>query len=288
MNILLTGATGLVGKAVTRHLQQYIGEHRIFYAVRRPALVRGYLPAKTWQIRQFDFEDPYTYEPALQQIDRLFLLRPPQLTDVRGKITPLLSTAKRLGVQQIVFLSIQGVLHNKWTPHYKIEKAIEEIGIPYTFLRAGFFMQNLLQELLPPIRERDEIFVPAASNRFSFVDTDELGVVAAKALVEQGHKNTAYTLVGTSPTDYYQVAGMLSGVLPRDIRYSNPNVVWFAIKQLLNGKSLPFILVMIMLYRYTRLTPKDQYSHALQRLLHRPPKQLQDFIEEHVAAFEPV
>jgi uncharacterized protein YbjT (DUF2867 family) len=287
MNILLTGATGLVGNAVTHHLQQYAGEHRIFYAVRQPASGKNRLPAQDWQIRQFDFGDTRTYEPALQQIDRLFLLRPPQLTDVKGKIIPLLECAKRLGVQQIVFLSIQGVLSNTWTPHYKIEKAIEQVGIPYIFLRAGFFMQNLTQAMLPSIRERDEIFVPAAANQFSFVDVEELGEVAAKVLVSAGHDNKAYTLVATPPTDYYQVASLLSGVLEREIHYRNPSVLRFIFRELTNGQSLPFILVMIMLYRYTKLMPEDQSPNDLQSLLSHPPKQLQAFIEEHAEEFQP-
>ncbi|NBC09459.1 MAG: NmrA family NAD(P)-binding protein [Bacteroidetes bacterium] len=286
MNILLTGATGLVGQAVTRHLsEQQTEEHQVYYAVRRPTLVRDQLPAKNWQIRQFDFEDPCSYGPALQGIDRLFLLRPPQLTDVKGKVVPLLETAKQLGVKQVVFLSIQGAAHNKWTPHYKMEQAIKRSGLPYTFLRAGFFMQNLLTAMLKDIRERDEIFVPASNNRFNFVDVDELGEVACKTLLETGHEYQAYTLVGTSPLDYYRVAGMLSSVLQRPIRYSNPSVVWFAIKKLIGGTALPFVIIMIILYRYTKLPPKDQYAHTLQRLLHRPPKQLLSFIEENSEAF---
>jgi uncharacterized protein YbjT (DUF2867 family) len=285
MNILLTGATGMVGQAVTRHLEQQTGRHQVYYAVRRPALVRDQLPAKTWQIRQFDFEDPYSYKPALKGIDRLFLLRPPQLTDVKGKIVPLLETAKQLGVKQVVFLSIQGVEHNKWTPHYKIEQAVKRSGLLYTFLRAGFFMQNLLTAMLKDIRERDEIFVPASDNRFNFVDVDELGEVACKTLLEAGHEHQAYTLIGTSPLDYYRVAGMLSSVLQRPIRYRNPSVVWFAIKKLMGGTALPFVIIMIVLYRYTKLTPKDQSAHTLQRLLHRPPKQLLSFIEENSEAF---
>lgn len=287
MNILLTGATGLVGQAVTRHLEQQAGEHQVYFAVRRPALARDQLPAKTWQIRQFDFDDPYSYEPALQDIDRLFLLRPPQLTDIKGKIVPLLETAERLGVEHVVFLSIQAVEHNKWTPHYKMEHAIKHSGLSYTFLRSGFFMQNLLTAMLEDIRDRNEIFVPASDNRFNFVDVDELGEVACKTLLETAHENKAYTLIGTSPMDYYRVASLLSSVLQRPIRYSNPSVVWFAIKKLMKGVALPFVIVMIVLYRYTKLTPEDQYAHTLQRLLHRPPKQLLSFIEENSEAFQP-
>jgi uncharacterized protein YbjT (DUF2867 family) len=281
MNILVTGATGTVGKPIVQYLQQASSEHRLFFAVRRPAVARHEIAAKTWQLRQFDFEDIYSYQPALKDIDRLFLLRPPNLTDIKGYILPLLKAARKAEVKLIVFLSIQSADKNRWTPHYKIEQAIEQSGLNYIFLRPGFFMQNFLQEIKEDIVERDEIFVPAGSNRFSFIDTEELAEVAAKLLLEGADEPQKFTLTGTSPMDYYRVATVASESLGRPIRYSNPNPLWFIIRKLMRGRKFMFAFIQVVLYRFNRVPSSDQYRHTLQRLLYRPPKTLHAFFLEH-------
>lgn len=281
MNILITGATGNVGKPLTHFLQQASSEHRLFFAVRRPAMARHKIAAKTWQLRQFDFEDIYSFQPALEDIDRLFLLRPPHITDVKAYMVPLLNAARKAGVQMVVFLSIQSANKNKWTPHYKIEQEIEKSGIDYVFLRAGFFMQNFLQEIKSDLVKRNEIFVPAGSNRFSFIDAEELGEVAASTLLNAPSSSQKYTLTGTSPMDYYRVATVASEVLGRRIRYSNPSPIWFILKKMMRGRQFMFAFIQVVLYRFNRVPAEDQYRHTLQRLLHRPPKTLSTFFIEH-------
>ncbi len=287
MNILITGATGQVGRAVTQHLQRLSNHEHIYYAVRKPALTREELPAKSWQIRQFDFEDTFSFEAALENIDHLFLLRPPSLTDVDGKVVPLLKAAKKTGLKRIVYLSIQGVDSNKWTPHYKIEQAIKRSGIPYIMLRPGFFMQNLVGPMLEDIRDRDRIFVPAGKNRFNFVDVDEVGEVAARELLRPQIEQDTHTLVAGSPVDFYRVARMLSEVLGRKVKYRNPSLVYFALHKLWKGEAAIFVFVMIMLYRFTTIPAEERYTHRLQRLLQRPPKLLSTYIEENASAFQP-
>lgn len=53
---------------------------------------------------------------------------------------------KEIGIKHIVFLSLLGVEKNPIVPHAKIEAMIKASGIPYTFLRPSFFMQNLLSQ----------------------------------------------------------------------------------------------------------------------------------------------
>ncbi|KQQ62564.1 NmrA family NAD(P)-binding protein [Microbacterium sp. Leaf320] len=46
-------------------------------------------------------------------------------------------------------------------PHYRVEKYLEAVGAPFTFLRPNFFMQNLSTTYREDIRDRDEIYLPA-------------------------------------------------------------------------------------------------------------------------------
>jgi len=165
MDILLTGATGNVGKEVAREL-------RVMGVPFRVGTVK---PGKIVQIdanmeiRRFDFLDPTTFEGAFDGIKHLFLVRPPALADVPKELAPAIRAAVAAGVQHIVFLSLQGVENNRVTPHYKIEQLILELGVRYTFLRASFFMQNLSTTSAHEIKTLSEIRLPVGKAKTSFI-----------------------------------------------------------------------------------------------------------------------
>ena len=95
----------------------------------------------------FDSENSASFEPALKNIDLLFLLRPPQLSSVSKYVAPFIETAAKASVKHIVFLSVQGVQNSKMIPHHKTEKLIVKSGIPHRFLRPAYFLQNFTTTL---------------------------------------------------------------------------------------------------------------------------------------------
>lgn len=285
MSLLITGPTGNIGSSLVHHLLSQGQGDKVVLAVRKPSTASLPLAWAGLSVRAFDFEDTACFAAALEGIERLFLLRPPQLTDVDGTIKPLLKAAGQAGVQQVVFLSIQGVDSNTWTPHYKIEQAVKGSELPFTFLRPGFFMQNFLQEMLPDIQARGELFVPAGARRFNFVDAEEVAAVAAKVLLEAGHEGKAYTLNSTVPIDFYRAASILSEVLGRPIRYARPSSLGFLIKKLMRGTPFIFAAVQVVLYWRDQMDLGERYTHTLQRLLGRPPKRLAEFFAENREQF---
>ncbi|MFW5726606.1 MAG: SDR family oxidoreductase, partial [bacterium] len=142
--ILITGATGNVGREVINALLQSDTPHQLIAGVRNPQESRDAFPeAVQLQHITFDFENTQTFEQALQGVDRLFLLRPPQLSSVDKYFKPLMEALKKHKVEEIVFLSVQGVEQSSVIPHHQIEKLIREYSFSYVFLRPGYFMQNL-------------------------------------------------------------------------------------------------------------------------------------------------
>ncbi|MFW6388097.1 MAG: NmrA family NAD(P)-binding protein, partial [bacterium] len=177
MRILVTGATGTVGRDVVAELSHYDCE--VIPAVRDPE--RTSLANAV----AFDFTDRKTHTSCLSGVDSLFLVRPPAISDVDRSIAPVLDNAARQGVSRIVFLSIQGVESMSWVPHAKIEERIRQTGIQSVFLRAGFFMQNLVAAHLAEIRDEDSIVLPAGRSRTAFVDTRDIAAVAAAELTAE-------------------------------------------------------------------------------------------------------
>ncbi|CAA9236274.1 MAG: hypothetical protein AVDCRST_MAG56-1218 [uncultured Cytophagales bacterium] len=280
--ILVTGATGNVGAATIAHLlAQYAGAVEVTAAVQDVTRARQALLHPELRFVRFNFEDLSTVKAALAGMDKLFLLRPPQLADVRQYLEPVVLAAKAAGVKHVVFLSLQGVEHNKLTPHYKVEQIIRREGLPYTFLRPSFFMQNLSTTHRAEIAERSEIFIPAGRGKTNFVDVRDVGEAAARVLAGENHLNRAYELTGADACDYYEVAALLGRTLGRPIRYANPSVVRFCWRKWREGVPVPFILVMTALYMVARLGKAAGYAPDLQVLLGRVPTSLAQFAEDY-------
>ena len=175
--ILVTGATGTVGSVVCRELESQSVPVRA--AVRTPDQFGGIADETV----RFDFTDPTTYHETFAGVDSMFLVRPPALSRVRRDIVPALAAAVGAGVDHVVFLSVIGADRNPLVPHARIESWLDESGIETTYLRASFFMQNLLTEHRREI-EAGELRIPAGRGETSFVDARDVAAVGAKALTE--------------------------------------------------------------------------------------------------------
>jgi uncharacterized protein YbjT (DUF2867 family) len=280
--VLITGATGNVGAAVARHLLAR-GE-AVVSAVRDAAdsaVVAGSEP------RAFDFENPSGWADALAGVDRLFLLRPPAIADVQQHLFPVIDAALHHGVRQIVFLSLQGVQFNSATPHHAVEKQLRALKAPFTFLRPNFFMQNLSTTYAAEIRDRSEIAVPAGRARTAFIDTDDVGRVAAHVLTEPGHLGKAYTLSGEQSLNYDDVARLLTAELGRKITYTRPSADEYA--EMLSARGMPqdYIDVQAMIYRVVRMNVSALPNRKICRLTGAPATTFAEFAHRERAVWMP-
>ena len=124
--ILVTGATGNVGLEVVRLLHKQ--GHQVRAAVRSHSTLSINLLHSVESVT-FDFEQPQTFELALQGITTLFLVRPPAISQVKKYIYPAIA-AMATGVERVVFLSVLGAERNRIIPHAQIEAHIKSIGLP--------------------------------------------------------------------------------------------------------------------------------------------------------------
>ena len=277
--ILVTGASGTVGRAVAAALAS-TGES-VISAVRNPAGSEFALDPPAGTPRAFDFSDPTGWAGAFAGVDRLFLLRPPAIANVADTLIPVIDTALAHGIRQIVFLSLQGVQFNPATPHHAVEKHLRRRRAPFTFLRPNFFMQNLSTVYRDGIRERGEIYLPAARARTAFVDARDIGRVAARVFTEPGHLGRAYTLSGEQSLDYYQVADILSEVLGRRIVFARPSVDDYLARLAEQGAEADFIAVQKMIYRVVRLGVSACPNRVIRRLSGDPATTFRQFATDH-------
>jgi uncharacterized protein YbjT (DUF2867 family) len=196
-------------------------------------------------------------------------------------MVPAIDAAKAAGVEQIVFLSLIGIEDNQRVPHYAVEQHLLTLGVPYTFLRCSFFMQNLSTTHRAEIRDKNEIYLPVGDGKTSFIDVRDIAAVAALALTTPGHGNKIYDLTGDEALDYYEVAKIFSEILQRPIVYRNPSTVGFLWRELRKGTPIAFAVVMTWLYSSTRKGMAAQITPDLQQLLGRPAITLRQFVTDY-------
>lgn len=280
--ILLTGISGNVGSAVVDYLQ---GANIGFVAGVRN-IEKSKKKDNSIEYIHFDFEVANTYEAALKGVKKVFLVRPPQLTDVKGIFIPFIQKCKEAGVEQIVFLSLLGAQSNPFPPHHKIEKAMLASGIPYTFIRPSFFMQNLSTTHAQDIKESNDLFIPSGKAKISFIDTRDIGEIIGRSLVEKGHENKAYCITGSESITYFQVADSMTRILGRKITYSNPPLFKFRKDMITRGIKKEFATVMMVLYLTTKLGMANHVTDTAEVLLKRKPRTIEDFIKDNVKVWD--
>jgi uncharacterized protein YbjT (DUF2867 family) len=276
--ILVIGALGNVGTEVVKRLQA--AGRKVRAADLNVAALQERFDADVESVH-FDFSKPETFAATFTGIEKIFLVRPPQIANVQRDMFPALDAAKRAGIKHVVFLSLIGVEKANNIPHRKIEKYLEQLGIQTTFLRCSFFMQNLNTAHRKEIKENNEIFVPVGAGKTSFIDVRDIAAVAAVTLTEEGHTGNRYDLTGAEALDYWQVTKILSETLGKKVKYRNPNPVLFLIRALQRGASLNFALVMFTLYTLTRFGMANIVTNEVERLTGRPPISLKRYTQDY-------
>ncbi len=275
MIILVTGFTGKVGKEVAKNLKAK--GLSVKCAVRNvDGLQRE---QNTYDFMSLDFSNPATFDQALNEIDKIFLIYPPG-ADI--KFEEFLNVAKQKKVKHIVYLSVKDVQFLPFIHHYKNEKLIKKSGIPFTFIRAGYFMQNLNDFLGAELRENQRIFVPAGKGKTSFVDTRDLAEFASIAFQNtEDHQNKKYVITGDEALDFYEVAEMMTDVMHVDIHYTNPSVKEFRECMLKKGAKEQFINVVVGIHFPTKLGLAKGITKEYEKLTKMKPRKIKDYIMDY-------
>jgi len=279
-NILITGATGNIGLKVIQYLFDKSHKHIIYAGVRNFEKAKTLISNKDLRYRKFDFCESRSFDSALENIDTLFLLRPPELADIDEYFVPLVKACVKNNVNKIVFLSVQGAEKSKIIPHNKIEKLIKETGIEYIFLRPSYFMQNLTTTLFLDIQNRQQIILPAGKAVFNWIDVNNIGEIAAYLLTNfDVHKNKAIELTGSENKNFYYVQECFKSTLHKNITYKAVSPLKFYRIKKKEGVLTGMILVMIMLHFLPRFQKPPVISNFYEEITGKLPTKLHEFLQ---------
>lgn len=279
--ILITGATGNVGKYVAQYAIN--NQQEITVAGTRIDVLNQMYGYKA-KIVYFDFTNHNTFQEAMKDVDRVFIMRPPHLGKPED-LKPFIDALQKKGdIKLVSFLSLIGVENNPVPPHHKIEKYIEASGIPYCHIRPSFFMQNISGIHAFEIKNFDRIVVPVKRALTSFIDAEDIGEITAKVLSEpEKHQNCGYSITGAEAIDYYEVAQILSEELGRTITYANPKPsfakkYWIEVR----GIDKEYATVMGMLYMMTRLGTAKKVTTTFDEVMGKKPHNFRQFVKKNL------
>lgn len=286
--ILITGATGNIGFEVIRFLYEENTTNRIVAGVRNIDKAKKVFQEFTnLKYVNFDFENFDSFDSALKGIDRIFLLRPPHIDDVNKYFSPLMVKIKENNIQEVVFLSVQGVEKSKVIPHHKIEYLIREFAFDYIFIRPSYFMQNLTTMLLNDIQTKRQILLPAGNARFNWVDIENIGEVGAILLEKfSDYKNQVFEITGLENESFGKVTSLINAKIENPIRYRNVNPIKFYRIKKREGMVKGMILVMILLHFLPRFQKDPRISDFYEQLTGKKPTDLKQFILREKLRFE--
>jgi uncharacterized protein YbjT (DUF2867 family) len=211
--ILVSGATGNVGSALSRALHEAGVAVRAL--VRDPVKAAGRLPAGV-DLAAGDFNRPESVTAALRGASGLFLL-----SGYDG-VERLLADARDAGVTRVVLLSSGSVLGTDTGNavaryHLAAEHAVAAGGIPWTFLRPNSFMTNTLR-WTDQLGRGDTVRTQFPDVAVSTIDPRDIADVAVRAFTEAGHTMQRYRLTGPQALTPAERVGILAEVLGRPLR----------------------------------------------------------------------
>ncbi|MEV0570562.1 NAD(P)H-binding protein [Dactylosporangium sp. NPDC050588] len=215
MTILLTGATGTVGRAVVRQLLE-AGEP-VRALTRDPARAATLLPDV--ELVAGDLGDPDSLPSTLDGVDRVFLLSVgPRKAEHDANLA---QAAAKAGVTRLVALSSLAAeeapngLLGRW--HADGERAVRDAGPAWTIVRPGGFMSNT-SEWAPSVRQAGVVRAPFGDLRASIVDPRDIAAVVVAAL-RGGHDGAVLPLSGPAAISPAEQVAVLAEVLDRPLRF---------------------------------------------------------------------
>jgi uncharacterized protein YbjT (DUF2867 family) len=285
--ILVTGATGTVGREVVKQLSMLDGI-RVRAGVHSVIKGENLRRLPDVEVVEMEFEDPDSLHAAFTHADKVFLVTP--FSDGQVEMArKLVDEAKRRGVKHIVKLSALGVGEEdaiqlfRW--HRETEHYIEQSGIPYTFLRPSAFMQNFENYSAPTIKSEGKIYMPVGDGKVAYIDARDIAAVAIAALTSDGHENKIYDLTGPEAITVGEVAATISLVTGRQVDYVD--VPEQAARQGMQQQEMPdwMIHALLELYSLYRAGSSDVVTSSVEELTGRKPHTFRQYVKEYQECF---
>ncbi|MET3665103.1 NmrA/HSCARG family protein [Caulobacter sp. 1776] len=229
MTILVTGATGRVGRHVVQQLVERGADVRVL--VRDPA--KADFPAKV-EVAQGDLLDIDALRAAFAGVKTLFLLNAVAADEFTQALIAL-NVARESGVERVVYLSVIHADRFVNVPHFAVkygaERMIQQMGFSATILRPTYFIDNDLT-IKDVITTHGVYPMPIGGKGLAMVDARDIAEIAAIELLRRDQAPAKpqvdiINVVGPQTLTGSDVAAIWSDVLGRPVAYGGDDPTGF-------------------------------------------------------------
>jgi uncharacterized protein YbjT (DUF2867 family) len=284
MTILVTGATGSVGRQVIDQLVKRGVEVRAL--VRDPA--KASFPAGVTVV-QGDLQDPDSLRGRFAGVSALFLLNA-VVPDEFTQALMALNLAKEAGVERVVYLSVIHSDRYVNVPHFAgkfgVERMIEQMGFSATILRPAYFMNNELT-IKDTVLGYGVYPMPIGSKGLAMIDVRDIGEIAAIELIHRKNADRPIplehiNLVGPDTLTGADAAAIWSDVLGRSIVYAGDDTAAFEqnLRNFMPSWMAYDMRLMSERFLSDGMIPRAGDVERLTAMLGRPLRSYRDFIAE--------
>lgn len=237
MSIVVTGATGNLGRHVVEQLLEKVPAEQVTAVVRSPEKAAD-LAAKGVKLAVADYSAPETFGDVFAAGDKVLLISGSEIGNDRpGQHQVVIDAAKAAGVALLAYTSAPGTLTAALADdHRATEKSLTASGLPYVLLRNGWYNENYTESIGLAL-EHGAVTQAAGAGRISSASRADFAAAAVAVLTGEGHENQTYELGGDEPWGFAEYAAEISKQTGKEIAYNSVSVETFT--EILKGAGLP-------------------------------------------------
>lgn len=197
-SILVTGSTGNLGQQVINHLLETDIEPSEIAALARDPDKASDLNERGIDVRRGDYTKPDTLHAAVEGIDKLLLISSSEVGGRAEHHRNMIEAAKEGSIDFIAYtsgLKADSSPMSIMDEHRETEEMIRDSGIPYTFLRNGWYSENYTEQLEQALNQ-GALVGCADEGRISAATRSDFAEAAVTVLTEDGHEGEVYELGG--------------------------------------------------------------------------------------------
>ncbi|TWP52984.1 cytochrome P450 [Lentzea tibetensis] len=219
MRIVVSGASGFFGRAVTDLLLRHPVQPELILTSRTPEKIADQGAA----VRRGDFDDRAGSAEAFAGGDVLLLISGVKVGHRVEQHRNAIEAAKTAGVRRIVYTSFIGTTADNTASvsreHFETEEILKASGLDWTILRNGFYAESMLDASVP-IAVRTGRWVSAGGDgTVSFVDRADCVSCAVEVLTAPGHENRTYEINSGDLLSFRDVAALVSDVAGTPVEF---------------------------------------------------------------------
>lgn len=270
MKILVTGATGKLGTKVVETLLKTVPANQLAVSVRNPEKAEE-LRTRGVDVRHGDFDRPETLDTAFAGIDRLLIISADGDNETRiRQHSNAVVAAERAGVKFIAYTSLANAKESKnflAPTHQATEESILKTGIPYSFLRNNWYLENEISSI-QGVQAGAPWVTSAGNGKVGWALQQDYAEAAASVLSGNGHENTIYELSGKLLTQE-ELASAVGNVLGKEVPVQQVDDATYA--DIMKSVGLPDFLIpmLIDIQKGVREGTLEVESNDFEKLLGR-------------------